>query len=262
MFKYILILCAASAFCTCVGTDYNRESPPSADRVSESKENNYWITLPKSNELVFIGVSGLQLKPETEIAAAREDAARKASMYHGLAASFISVQSIGTGLFDHYVDSDIRLNYDQQIEKYLDKLVFDPERDVVRTDKAVFVRFTYQTAFPGSITYTFVKNPNGSPEWTSRRPDELGGFMTGVGFARKQARQRETIAKSCEAAAAALVSRMSTSIDTKEISAKGENATVIQEQSSGRLSNFLVLEIWEDPESDAIWTLAIARPSR
>ena len=257
MLRYILILCIAFSLCTCAGIDISKgSSSPEA-----SKEANYWITLPKSNELVFIGVSGPQSKRDAEITIAREDAARKASMYHDLIASYVSVQSIGSGFLDYFADSDIQLRYDNQIEKYIEKLNYDPERDVVTMDGAIFIRFTYPAAFPGNIAYSSGRNPNGSPEWTNRPPSEIGGFLTGVGFARKQMRKRDTIAKSSEAAAAALVSRINSSVSTKEVSARGENATVVQQQSIGRLSNFLILEMWMDPETEAVWTLAIARVS-
>ena len=258
MLKSIIILCTVLVFCTCAGTD-NSNKVSSSPAASASKGNKYWTSLPESGELVFIGVSGSQIKQETEIAMACEDAARKVSMYHGLLASYVSVQSIGSGFMDYYVDSDIWLDYDRDIEKYLDKLVFDPERDVVKIDGTVFVRFTYPASFPGKITYPFARNPNGSPEWMNRPPREIDGFMAGVGFARKQSRQRDTITKSSESAAAALVSQINSSMSSKEVSAVNEKTTVIQQQSIGKLSNFLVLEIWIDPESDAVWTLAIAK---
>ena len=259
MINKAVIFGIALALCACAGTN-NIDKVSSPPAASQTKDSSFWITLPKPGELVIIGVSGPQMKHETEIAVAREDAARKAAMYHNLMASYVSMQSVGSGFLDYYADSDIRLDYDQQLEKYLDKLEFDPERDVMTTiGGAIFIRFSYPAAFPGNIGYTFGKNADGSPEWINRRPSEIGGFMTGVGFARRQLRQRDTVARSCEAAAAALVSQVGASISTRDVSAAGENLTVIRQRSTGRLINFLVLEIWIDPESDAVWTLAIAK---
>jgi hypothetical protein len=226
---------------------------------SEKTDPNHWITFPKTNELVIVGVSGRQTKPETEIQIAREDAARKVSMYYGVYAEVESSQHTGAGFFDVAVDTTVNIEYDQQIERYLDKLVFDPERDVFTWNNAVYVRFTYPESFPGNISYQFDKNPNGSPKWTTSPPNEINGFPAGVGFGRRQERFRDTVIKSYEAAAASFVSIMSSSVSSSETSTFSQGTSSVRQQSSGRLTSFLVLETWIDPVSEAVWTLAVAR---
>ncbi|MDR0473553.1 MAG: hypothetical protein LBH43_07785, partial [Treponema sp.] len=174
MVKILTVICAALAFCTCAssgGVDTGQSLSLSAD--------SFWLTLPGPGALVIIGASGRQLKKETEIELAREDAARKAAMYHGLEASFVSVQNIGANIFDYYTGTELELEYDRELEKYMDRLVYDKNRDVMRSDRGVFIRFAYPAFFPGNISYEFGRNRDGSPEWTSRPPEEISGFMAG-----------------------------------------------------------------------------------
>jgi hypothetical protein len=220
---------------------------------------NHWITPPNSSELVIVGVSGRMTKRDTEIQNASEDAARKVSMYYGVYAEVESSQYTGAGFFEVAVDTTVKIEYGQQIERYLDRLVFDPKRDVFTRNNAVYIRFTYPASFPGDIDYQFDKNPNGSPKWTTSPPHEINGFPTGVGVARRQERLRDTVMKSYEAAAASFVSNISSSITSSETATSNQGASFVRQQSKGKLTSFLVLETWIDPVSEAVWTLAVAR---
>ena len=123
----------------------------------------------------------------------------------------------------------------------------------------MFIRFTYPTAFPGYIFYSFMRNPDGSPEWIRRPPQEIGGFIAGVGFSGRLERLRDTMMRSYESAAAAIVSQTSTSIETIDTLIGWQTETHILRQSTGFLTHFTVLEVWIDPRNGAVWTLAIAR---
>ena len=219
-----------------------------------------FLTLPKSNELVILGVAGRQSSREAEINIAREDAARKASMYHSAWASVSAMQSIGSGYFDYVVGSETQLDYDQNLEPYMARLNFDPDRDIYRNnDGAVFIRFSYPAAFPGAIDYGFRRSRDGSPEWITQPPFEIGGFKTGVGSSGRQERLGDTIKRSYEAAAAAIVSYYDTSIETRDTTVGAQYSSQIIRQSSGYLENFIILEIWIDPRSRAVYTLAVAK---
>ena len=255
MLKGITVVCVVLSLCACVSIGSWKTDSASPEKA----DLNYWVTPPTQNELVFIGVSSRQIKPDAEVASAREDAAKKVSMYHGIRADVEAVQNVGTGYLDYFANSKIAVEYDQQIEQYLDKLTFDPDRDVFTRNNVVFIRFTYPAAFPGNISYHFDKNPNGSPKWTSSPPSEIGGFMAGVGFARRQQRIRDTIVKSYESAVASLVTRISSSITASDTSTFTQGTSFFHQQSEGRLANFLVIETWIDPSTEAVWTLAVAR---
>jgi len=271
----IITLCAVSALCGCAGdpfsifdifsnttspVEYNTASIDSGSAI-DSFNLNHWFTIPQSGRLVIIGVSGRQINRETEIEFAKEDAARKVSMFYGVYVIAQNVHSVGSGFLDYYEDFYAEMAYDQQIEKYIDRLVFDPEQDVFNGDGYLLVWFTYPANFPGAIAYSPASgNANSRPEWINRPPASTGNYIIGVGFANRQLRFRDTIIKSYESAAVALVSQISSSVTTGTLSDSSayQNTETIYQYSEGALSNFVVLETWIDPDSRAAWTLAIA----
>jgi len=236
-------------------------SPGSGSNSSTIRETSHIITLPESGNLIILGVAGRQLTRERELNAAKEDAARKASMYHWVYGTLVEWQYVGPGFLDYDVGSANWLAYDEQLEFYMDRLTFDPNKDLTRDHNGVtYIRFSYPANFPGYIGYWIGKNPDGSPEWTTRPPDSINGFTAGVGRSGRQERFSNTVRRSYEAAVISIVSKVSTSsMETTDISLQNQTESQISRQSSAILNNFLVLEIWTDPETGAVWTLAIAR---
>ena len=220
---------------------------------------NHLISVPARGSLVFLGVSGPQLKPELEVEAAREDAARKVSMYHGLTASFSNVQGSGSNALEYYSDLNFQLEYNTQLDPYKERLTHDPERDVSHGDNMVYILFSYPGTYPVSINYTSAKERDGSPEWIKSPPLEIGGFMAQVGFARRQYRLRDTIARSSEDAIAQLIARSSSSMSTSDISRNELSSSFFTQQSRGRLLNFMILETWIDLKDLSVWTLTVAK---
>ena len=243
------------ALCNCAGSGSGSGASSSSVNMGAS-----YLTLPRSGELVILGVSARQSSRSAEINNAREDAARKASMYHGFSASVESIQDIGTGYLDYFVSSETYIVYDNQIEWYKERLSFDPDRDVVRNnDGAVFIKFSYPVPSPYTIDYHFRRNPDGSPEWISRSPQEIGGFKTGIGYSGRLERLNDTVRRSYETAAAAILSYYYSTVESRDSVVAGQSTSRISSQSKGRLDNFIILDIWIDPKSRGIYTLAIAR---
>ena len=209
--------------------------------------------------MVIIGASGRQSKREAEIELAREDAARKAAMYQSVWADVENIQDIGPHSLNYFTNYEINLDYDRDLAKYAERLTFNSNRDVLNVDGSVFIRFSYPASYPVGVSYGFAREADGSPEWIRRPPGEIGGFITGVGFSGRQSYVRDTFEKSCDAAVAALVSRVSTAVTVEIISEGDRNAFFTYQRSTGRLDHFYVLEIWVDPKDKSVWTLAIAR---
>ena len=219
----------------------------------------YFVTIPNQNSINIIGVSGSMQKRETEINNALEDAARKASMFHGMSVYYEITQSTGSGFFDYQNISSLIIDYDKQLESYMEKLKYDPECDILTEDNVVYIRFTYPVNFPNQITYSFSKNINGSPEWVTTRPKSIDGFITGIGYSARQFRRQDTFVRSYESAIAELVSNLSTVVSIKNIAIGNRHVTETETHSSGNLKNFIIMEIWVDPDTLAVWTLAIAQ---
>ena len=258
-----LIVLVVLAVCGCESIG---NSPPVRFFKPDSVEAptstpSYTKTLPGTDRLVIVGISGRQSRREDEILLAKEDAARKVSIYHSVEGTLEHVQDIGAGFWDYNVGSNVFIEYDQRLEQFMEKLSYDPDKDVMRNENGVvFVRFTYPAVFPGRINYTFGTNSDGSPEWTTRPPGELSGFIAGVGRSSRLERIGDTIRRSYENAVASIVSKISSEVSSRELLASATNSTESQiySHSTGKLKNFLVLETWINPRTQAVWTLAIA----
>jgi len=246
--KRLPVITLVLALCACAGVKSNSSA---AETI---------VTLPEPGNLIILGVAGRQSSREMELDIAKEDAARKASMYHKVSGTFVEWQNLGSGFWDYDVGSASWLEYDEDLELYKNRLSFDPDKDLTRdSDGVTYIRFSYPAIFPGNINYSFEKNQDGSPEWTSRPPDRINDFISGVGHSGRQGRFADTVRKSYEAAVIAIVSKVSTSMEISDTSFQGQIELYTRRQSSGTLSNFLVIEIWIEPETQAVWTLAIAR---
>ena len=262
--KVILFLISLALF-SCASSDFSgdgfSDSPDSPDSFNVNLNENFWLTLPEPGFLTIIGVSGPRLRPELEISAAREDAARRASMFHHNEVIFKSSESTGSGFFNYFVQSETTIFYDTDLEPYMEVLTFDPERDVIRSGNSICIRFSYPlylSGFPRPFSIGSA-DPDERPEWISRPPSEIGPFLAGVGFARRQQRLSDTIMRSTESAAAALISRVSALVTDRIVTVDQSSAIFSRQESRGSLTNFLLLEIWIDPVTQDVWTLAIAQ---
>ena len=241
------------------------QSPPSSQQVvftmQEQSDAGHWVSGPSNGRFIIIGVSGRLSKQEDEIEAAKQDAARKAAMYHGIQGSVEYSNTTGSGgFFDYSADSRLELNYDNNFENYVSRLTFDPEKDVIRSTGATYVRFSYTSA-SSNINYSPKININ-RPSWVNNRNmPEFDGYVTVVGFAGRRSRLRDTISASYDSAAARLIESASTKVITQDQSTTTTGTTASSTtmiRSEGRLTNFQVLEFWIDPITGGISTLAIA----
>jgi len=230
-----------------------------ASRNYSAMPNNFLLTVPRPT-ITVIGVSGSLQKQDDEINAAREDAARKISMYHGINARYEALHSTGSSIFDYASESSFSLDYNQELDQYKERLNFDPKSDVVTRDGAVFVRFTYPESYPGNINYSSSKALNGRPAWVNNPPRHIGGYLAGVGYSGRQLRWQDTYRKSYEASLFQIITQFSTEVSSKEVAGGNWSSTsTINMQSTATLINFLIIDIWRDPANQAVWTLAIAR---
>jgi len=228
---------------------------------SEQDKANYWITKPSNNKIIVIGVSSPMLKRDSEIAAAKEDAARKVSLFHGVQGKIETTNRAGSaGFFESVNNINAELIYDTDYNKYIEQLEYDPQRDIVNVDGTIFIRFQYSAAVE-PISYVSTKDNKGRPSWTySRDLPQLNGYITAVGIAQKQRRLKDAIVKSTDAAVAGMIQAASSEVHTSVSDHSGKGATgSIYSVSEAHLEKFLVLEFWIDAETGNVYTLAIGR---
>lgn len=231
--------------------------------LKDSYERGHLITRPENGSLVVIGVANPQSSKEKALALALEDAARKVALFYGIKGRIAVIVESGSGFFDFYSGSESEYDYDTDLQKYQDMLIFDPGRDLLIVDGAVVVRARYQPSAPLKIEYSYRSN-NGRPEWLARPPEEISGYLVGVGFARPQKRKKDTMEKSYRNAVDQIIVRLSSTLgsssDLHESSANGTRVSGSNVQiSEAELREFFILETWIDPKTNEIWTLTVAK---
>jgi len=236
--------------------------------VQERQKGSLWICGVQEGQLIIFGVSSRLSKPNDEIEAAKQDAAGKASMYHGIQGSVTAVNYTGSNILEYTSDTVINLNYDTDLTRYLDRLSFDAENDVTRTSGtsgspgAVIIRMKYNASDLVNVNYNSVIR-DGSPTWINNRDmPEIPGYAVTVGISGRKSQLRDTIVSSMQAAAARLIENTSTQMNAVDKTTSGAgSSTSMRTSSSGQLSNFHALEIWI-ADNGSVYTLAIARAAR
>jgi hypothetical protein len=221
----------------------------------------HWVTLPADGVLTVIGVSGRRLRRDWEIAGAREDAAYKALLYRGLQGNMRVIETGKAGPDGARPGAEISLEplFPGELPALREALRFDPEQDVWRSGSAVFVRFSCPA--PGAERPDYSPGAvvtSGEPEWT-RRPPLIAGYTTAAGFAGPRRSIRETVGKSCEDAAAGIIAARSITVRVFDSVSGGGGTSYTAATAEGELQGFVVLEMWIDPKTRAVWTLAAAR---
>ncbi|MDR1128943.1 MAG: hypothetical protein LBL20_06495 [Treponema sp.] len=231
--------------------------------ITAASETGRFSSGPGDGTLVVIGVSGRMRREEREIDSALDDAARQIALYQGLKGKATTVLETGGGYRNFYlaIKTKVKPLYESDYAAYRAALRYDREKDLVRTGNAVFIRCAYDMPGLSSLGYND-ETVNGKPAWL-RGPITIPGYSSAVGFAKKHRRLAETIARSRESAAIALMAGLSSHIETIVADHANRRAAVTtRETIEGELINFMILETWIDPETGSVWTLAAAKKNQ
>ena len=216
------------------------------------------------DSLEFIGVSQRHSNRDETIQLALEDAARKLSFFNSISAHSANWDHRGVGSMDINIGFDYRLQYDDDLEPFLNALTFDPIADVFEYNNAVFVvaRTVSSVSMPSAKGHSF---ENRRPVWIDSPPAEIDGYVAGVGFSGRLSSHRDTVVSSYERAVVEIIENMGSHIfgelqvHQKNYSAFGFSAASSGGAvTSGTLKNFYVIESWTDPTNLSVWTLAVA----
>jgi hypothetical protein len=237
---------------------------PAPGVLSAEESQNRISTFPEDGRLVFTGVAGIRSRREESVNLALEEAAKKVSIFERVEGAISSYSNSGGRFLDYRSDTTSSVNYNQDYKQYIEKFEYDPDTDVFQYENAVFVRVRYRGSL--SLSYqTPSAGPGGKPGWADNPPEAISGYAAGVGYAGRRDAHRDTVIASYENAVLAIIQNQNTTawstseefrgsgfLDYSAASQKGTNA-------SGVLTGFYVLEIWADPATKAVWTLALAR---
>jgi len=235
--------------------------------MAEQWESGRFAADSRDDALVVIGVAGRYHArwendiSDVEIANARIDAARRVAMFYGMNGIIESYYRQGASFFAFIAYS--RINLERAVVDYMrfvERLTFDPDCDVLVFERGTLVRFSYATQVT-RVNFASAVNADGRPSWLSSQNQPVpDGYMVAVGFSPNRVQLWDTVMRATEATAARLVKGINTQINTNIVDVPGEGSIVyIFSRSEGTLNNFRVLEFWIDPENMSVYTLGIAR---
>jgi len=246
--NFILLVCVALCAVPCFGSGKKAK----AIQTSEVSSSN----------LVFIGVSGKLSKYDESIQIALEDAARKLSFFYSVNGYSVKREFLGTGAFDISIKSSYWLSSDEDLDKYIEQLEYDKDKDVFISNNAVFIttRFKSNVSMPA-----FRGIAKDRPSWIDSPPEKIAGFTVGVGFSGRYDSHRDTVVLSYESAIMSIIEALNSSVSgdgdsyQNNYSAFGfDMSTTGEIYSSGNLLNFYIIETWTNPKTLEVWTLAVA----
>jgi hypothetical protein len=228
-----------------------------------AEDSGFWDTRPKDGKLVFIGGTALMSNRDEAVRLALLDAAKKAALYCGVRGRSVSAVSIGEGSYDVYADAAVDIAFDLEYERYMEELEFERQSDVLEADNSIFVRVRWTPPIPLNIS--FVSRGKNRPDWITRPPETIGGYLAGVGRSNAYFHRHDTLTASYENAIGAIISTIGSDLRsgsaTVETSGYAASNTSSIQNAEGSLAQFYVLEIWTDPKDKSVWTLAVAHPS-
>jgi hypothetical protein len=235
---------------------------PAADISAEPSfeemiAGDHWVTRPSGSAITIIGIAGRRSNRDAAVQDALADAARKASLYHGVHAKSSAILYQGKGSLDYYSDFDYEITPENSHEAYIDALVFDEETDVLEKDGAVIARTKYHGV--SDIPPYSVAVKDGVPEWVTNFTAEIPGFLAGIGHSKNQGSRPKTYTASYKAALVSLLPQLSTRVADEVADTDGGRLTSSATNSEGYLVGVMILETWYDKKTSSVWTLLAAK---
>jgi len=257
---FLPLVCAIILFAVpCYGKG-KQEQQASEVQVSVAAQK----IAPRGN-LAFNGVSGKLSSREESVQAALKDAARRLSFFNSVSGYSVSKEQSGGGAFDFYVTSDYLLQYDTDIENYIEELVYDSATDVFENRNAIFViaYITSDVSMPPFRGHSWGEE---RPRWVDTPPAEIEGLIVGTGFSSRLSSHSDTVVKSYENAVIGIIENMNIRLRGEQQNYQN-NSSVFdfymdssnETGAKGELKYFYVIESWTDPNNLSVWTLAVAK---
>ena len=237
-------------------------------------DSSFLFSAPREGELVFLGVAGKRSSRKETMKYALEDAARRVVLFNQVSGEYAVESSIGSGVFDYSNKTKTAMFYNEgDIVKYVDSLKYDEveKSDTIEIDKTIFIRTTYPATLPFPVSYrpTYsVKDKK--PSWVDNPNVVIPGYEVGIGYSWRYSSQFKTWINSYNNAVFSIIRNINSSSrgevelrqNTGGLFGYKKSTNESTTYSYGTLYGFYVLDAWMDPETRAVWTLAIARKAQ
>jgi hypothetical protein len=241
--------------------------PASQEVALEKTEPSFFLSAHNVNELVFIGVTGRRSSPQETLQFALKDAARRVAIFYDVSGEFAVQINIGSGTFDYAHNTYTALYYDEEgSAAYVDALQFNADTDTMETDNAFFIRTTYPAALPVPIRYRPVYDRNGKPDWVDNHSLVIEGYEVGIGYSARYSSMADTCINSFNNAIFAIIRNINTTAQSSDLYYQSTGSLFGYRTTSnnvtysyGTLTGFYVLDMWTNPQTKAVSTLAIAK---
>ncbi|MDR1352521.1 MAG: hypothetical protein LBK05_04480 [Treponema sp.] len=229
-------------------------------------EGGFWNSGRFRQGLVFFGVSGgYYVSRNRAVDLALRDAARRLSFYHSVEAFIQFDETYYRQFQGSQIDTARGLIHDEDYEKYIGALEFDPEQDVYEDDNVLFVRAGYTG--PDAAPVNSVPSPpprafrSGAqkPSWIESPPSRIDGRPASIGFSGPRLSYKDTLTASYEDAVFALVQNYFYAVAAGQTAGNTEAGDCSAARAAGVVMGFYVLETWTDSVTGGVWTLAVAR---
>jgi hypothetical protein len=235
---------------------------------------SFLFSAPREGELVFLGVAGKRSSRKETLKYALEDAARRVVLFNQVSGEYAVESSIGSGIFDYSNKTQTAMYYNEEaVAAYIDSLRYDADNisDTIEADKTVFIRTTYPSTLPFPVNYRpaySVKNKK--PSWVDNPNVVIPGYEVGIGYSWRYSSQFKTWINSYNNAVFSIIRNINSTLhgefelyqNTGGMFGYKKSTNKNTTYSYGTLYGFYVLDAWMDPETKAVWTLAIARKAQ
>lgn len=244
-------------------------NPSAAVETPAAESSSFFLSMPTERGLSFIGVSGIRSNPKETIRLALEDAARRVAVFYRVSGEFFAEINIGSGAFDYTNNVFTVLDYDEEgYKSFVDALQFNADTDSMETENTFFVRAAYPAALPAPVPYRPVySGRNKKPDWVDTPPLYIGDYEVGIGYAGRHSSTADTCAASYKNAILSIIRNLNVTSRTGNLNYQAPGTFDYKTSSDnimyarGSLINFYTLDTWIDPDTKAVWTLAIAQES-
>jgi hypothetical protein len=236
-----------------------KSPPPGAETPVAG--GGFWDSGRFQNGLLFPGISGGHyVSRNRAVELALRDAARRLSFYHSVEVFLQFDETYSRQFQGSRIDAVRELVHDEDYEKYVAALEFDPEQDVYEDNNVLFIRAGYTG--PDAPAVDYIPSLQGStkkPSWIENPPFRIDGCPASIGFAGPRLSYKDTVTASYEDAVFALVQNYFYALIAGQTDAGGTFDDSSVSYASGVVKGFYALETWTDPVTGGIWTLAVAR---
>jgi hypothetical protein len=237
-------------------------------RTEPESSASFFNSMPGGNGLVFIGVAGKRSNHNETVQIALEDAARRVAIFYNVYAEYALVNNIGSGAFDYVHSVHTALDYDRDGSvQYVDSLQFDADADTIEIENTFIIRATYPSSLPVPLQYRPTHGRGDKkPGWVDTPPVDIPGYEVGIGYSGRHSSLADACANSYHNAIFAIIRNNNAASSSSELLYQNTGNLFGYRTSSdnlvysyGTLAGFYALDMWINPKTKEVWTLAVAQ---